>query len=244
MRKLSYVLLLLSLINCKNKSSVFEVKINHVSKNIIDELKHLKEEETNFSGLLYKDEKYEVWKSCSGEWGGTVYFKNRQNNVIHYAVATCPVSVNKINGKYYVSNSLAHMIGFSEILEIADPEKMATTQKIPVYHPDIITREYESESTLGTKKILDTTRVLIVSSFVYNKKLYSIISGIDGTKTTISELKNNRFETVTELPEKIFYSEPIIVKKAENDLELYFQHPKKGIMKVHDNKIQITYYEK
>ncbi|OVE61297.1 hypothetical protein B0E34_02620 [Chryseobacterium mucoviscidosis] len=42
MRKLSYVLLLLSLINCKNKSSVFEVKINHVSKNIIDELKHLK----------------------------------------------------------------------------------------------------------------------------------------------------------------------------------------------------------
>jgi len=42
MRKISYVLLLLSLINCKNKSSVFEVKINHVSKNIIDELKLLK----------------------------------------------------------------------------------------------------------------------------------------------------------------------------------------------------------
>lgn len=47
MRKLSYVLLLLSLINCKNKSSVFEVKINHVSKNIINELKHLKEEESS-----------------------------------------------------------------------------------------------------------------------------------------------------------------------------------------------------
>ncbi len=42
MRKLSYVLFLLSLINCKNKSSVFEVKINHISKNIIDELKLLK----------------------------------------------------------------------------------------------------------------------------------------------------------------------------------------------------------
>lgn len=244
MRKLSYVLLLLSLINCKNKSSVFEVKINHVSKNIIDELKHLKEEETNFSGLLYKDEKYEVWKSCSGEWGGTVYFKNLQNEIVHYAVATCPVSVNKINGEYYVSNSLAHMQGFSKILEIADPEKMETTKKIPVYHPDIITREYESESTLGTKKILDSTRVLIISSFVYNKKLYSIISDIDGKKTTISELKNNRFETVSELPEKIFYSEPIIVKKADNHLKLYFQHPQKGILEIRDNKIQLTYYEK
>ncbi|WP_394665596.1 hypothetical protein [uncultured Chryseobacterium sp.] len=244
MRKISYVLLLLSLINCKNKSSVFEVKINYVSKNIIDELKHLKEEETNFSGLLYKDEKYEVWKSCSGEWGGTVYFKNLQNEIVHYAVATCPVSVNKINGKYYVSNSLAHMRGFSKILEIADPEKMETTKKIPVYHPDIITREYESESTLGTKKILDSTRVLIISSFVYNKKLYSIISGIDGKKTTISELKNNRFETVSELPEKIFYSEPIIVKKADNHLKLYFQHPQKGILEIRDNKIQLTYYEK
>ncbi|MCQ4138934.1 hypothetical protein [Chryseobacterium sp. EO14] len=244
MRKLYYVLLVLSLINCKNKSSVFEVKINHVSKNIIDELKHLKEEETNFSGLLYKDEKYEVWKSCSGEWGGTVYFKNLQNEIVHYAVATCPVSVNKINGKYYVSNSLAHMRGFSKILEIADPEKMETTKKIPVYHPDIITREYESESTLGTKKILDSTRVLIISSFVYNKKLYSIISGIDGKKTTISELKNNRFETVSELPEKIFYSEPIIVKKADNHLKLYFQHPQKGILEIRDNKIQLTYYEK
>lgn len=241
MRSIPIFFLVFLLINCKQESSIFEIETDYVDKNVVEELKQLNFEDP---GLLYKDEKYEVWKSCSGEWGGTVYFKNKQTGIIHYAIATCPVSINKIDGKYYVSNSLSHMIGFSDILEIDDPEKMEMTNKIPIYHPDIITKEYEAKSHLGTKTLLDSNGISIATSFVYDKKLYSIISNRDASKTTISELKNNKFHTIAKLPEKLFYSEPIIVKKSEHHQKLYFQNPKSGTLEITGNKIKLTYYKK
>lgn len=235
-------LLFILLNSCKKQPSVFKIEIKDTNKNIVDELKQIH----NFDqpGFLYGDQKYEVWKSCSGEWGGTVYFKNKQTQVIHYAIASCPVSVNKIDGKYYVSNSSNHMIGNSDILEITDPEKMEITKSIPVYHPDIITREYEAKSRLGTKRIIDSSQVIIATSFVYNKKLYSILTNIQGTKTTVSELQNHKFKTIAELPEKLFYSEPIIIKESENHQKLYFQNPKSGILEIKNNILKLTFYNK
>lgn len=243
MKNIYIFLLLVLLISCRKESSVFKIEINYVDKNLVeDELKQIKYFDP--PGFLYKDEKYEVWKSCSGEWGGTVYFKNKQTGIIHYAIATCPVSVNKIDGKYYVSNSLSHMIGFSDILEIADPEKMETTNKLPIFHPDIITREYEAKSHSGTKTLLDSSGISIATSFVYDKKLYSIISNRDASETTVSELKNNKFYSVAKLPEKLFYSEPIIIKESENHQKLYFQNPKSGVLEINNDIIKITYYKK
>lgn len=215
-----------------------------LKKNIVDELKQLQFKDAAYYGLLYKDEKYEVWKSCSGEWGGTIYFKNRKSSLIYYAIATCPVSVNKINGKYYISNSLDHLWGNSYILEISNPESMKLTEKIPLNLPGIITRQYEAQSDQGTKKLVDYSGVIITASFVYNQKLYSVLSSHDGKETTISELKDKKFETILKLPEKLFYSEPIIVKKADNNLSLYFQNPKSGILHIQDNEIELLYYQK
>lgn len=227
---------------CEKESSIFEIKIETSNKNIIEELKQLEFQDP--LGLLYKDKEYDIWKSCSGEWGGTIYFRNKQTEKIHYAIATCPISVNKINGKYYVSNSLNHMYGSSDILEISDPEKMETTSEIPAYDPDIITREYEAKSHQGTNKLIDSSGVLIVTSFTYNKKLYSILSNIENTKTTVSELKDNKFYTVAELPVRLFETQPIIIREAENYQKLYFQNPQKGVLEIKDNKIKLTFYQK
>ena len=242
MRNPFIILLVILLASCEKEPSIFEIKIETSNKNIVDELKQLKFQD--LPGLIYRDEKYDIWKSCSGEWGGTIYFRNKQTEKIHYAIATCPISVNKINRKYYVSNSLSHMYGSSDILEIADPEKMEITTKIPAYHPNIITREYEAKSHRGTNKLIDSSGVLIVTSFTYNKKLYSIISNIENTRTTISELKDNRFYTVAELPKKLFNTEPIIIREAENHQKLYFQNSQKGVLEIKDNKIKLTFYEK
>lgn len=245
MKSISLLAFLLVLTGCKKEHSIFEFKTRFVDKNIIDELKKIKfPDPVIYYGLLYKDEKYEVWKSCSGEWGGTVYFKNRQNGVIHYAIATCPVSVNKINGKYYVSNSLAHLLASSEILEISNPESLEITEKIPLNLPGIITREYEAQSHHGTKKLVDSSGVIIVASFVYNQKLYSVLSSDDGSKTTLSALENHKFKTIAELPEKLFYNEPIIIKKADNNITLYFQNPRSGKLQIRDNNMELIYYQK
>lgn len=43
----------------------------------------------------------------------------------------------------------------------------------------------------------------------------------------ISEVKNNTFETVAELPNNIFYFEPIVIKGKDKSQKLYFQSLKK-----------------
>jgi hypothetical protein len=74
---------------------------------------------------FFEDETYLVRKTCSGEWGGTIWFKNKISGIEYSCEATCPVIVNKLNGKYYVTSTLAHMFGFSEVIEISRPDSMA-----------------------------------------------------------------------------------------------------------------------
>src|ERR1700722_17794087 len=61
------------------------------------------------SSGFFEDENYLVTKTCSGEWGGTIWFKNKKTGITYACSATCPVAVNKINGKYFITNTLAHL---------------------------------------------------------------------------------------------------------------------------------------
>ncbi len=230
------------LINCNKEPKVFEFTTDTVDKNIVQELKQITNRKPY--GLLFQDEKYEVWNSCSGEWGGTIYFKNKNNGEIRYAQSTCAVSVNKIGDKYYISNVSTHLYERSSILEIINPEKMELTLKLPPFHPEIITREYETQSNLGIKTIADSTGVSILTSFVYKDNLYSIIKNYKNDLITISKVENNKFKTIQTLDGLILNDSPHIVKESENHQKLYFQHPKSGILDVKDNKIKFTFYKK
>lgn len=63
-----------------------------------------------------------VSKSCRGEFGGTIKFKSKKTGIEYCCASTCPVVVNKVSGKYIVTNTLAHMRGFSELIEIIGNE--------------------------------------------------------------------------------------------------------------------------
>lgn len=51
--------------------------------------------------IFYEDEQYLVTRSCSGEWGGTVKFKNKKTGIEYSCEVTCPVSVNKLGNGYF-----------------------------------------------------------------------------------------------------------------------------------------------
>lgn len=242
MRSYCILLFLLVLINCNKESKVFEFTTETVDKNIVQELKQIKNQKPY--GLLFQDEKYEVWSSCSGEWGGTIYFKNKHNGEIRYAQSTCAVSVNKIGDKYYISNVSTHLYERSSILEIINPEKMESTLKLPPFHPEIETREYETQSNLGTKTIVDSVGVSILTSFVYKNNLYSILKNYKNNLITISKIENNKFETIQTLDGLILGDSPQILKESENHQKLYFQHPKSGVLDISKNHLKITYYNK
>ncbi|MFZ4930831.1 hypothetical protein [Chryseobacterium sp. Mn2064] len=235
------IIILFTIISCHNQGNKFNIETITKDKDINEELDQLKNLPT--PGLLYADKNYEVWKSCSGEWGGTVYFKSKESGKIYYSQADCPICVNKIDNKYYISTSMTHELGASGILEIDDPSKMEVTYKIPIYHPGVITREYEAHTLKGTKKIVDSTGISIMSSFVYDKKLYSFVHNYKTGQNMISEVKNHKFHTIQEIDNDLFSNDPIIIQESEDHQKIFLQHPKPIILEVIGKTIKVNLFK-
>lgn len=147
--------------------------------------------------FVYQDEKYYVTSSCSGEWGGTIYFRSKKDSKTYEASSTCPILVNRINDNYYVTNYMGHMMGFASILEIDDPLKMKVT-----YKGSMGVRE--SNSTLGVKNLLDTTELYIPASFVNNGHVYHFYS--DDKSTKLAFLQNRKLVTAYDFKGKLYLS--------------------------------------
>lgn len=156
---------------------------------------------------LFEDETYYVTSSCSGEWGGTVFFRDKRSGTIYEGSSTCPVKVTEYKGKYYVSNFLGHMRGHSTLYEIEDPRNMSIyTGDRP--KADNLINQRECKSTEGMKKWLDiigrSRTMELLSSFVRNNRLLHLYSDnndvyicqlADGD-SVIDEAKNSRIQHV------------------------------------------------
>lgn len=73
---------------------------------------------------LFEDERYLSFLTCNGEFGGEVYFYDKLQRTYYMTGATCPNSVFKQDGKYFVLSSLGHMMGSADLQVIADPAKL------------------------------------------------------------------------------------------------------------------------
>ncbi len=73
---------------------------------------------------LFEDEQYMSFMTCNGEFGGEVYFYDKLRRDYYMTGATCPNSVFKLDGKYFVLSSLGHMMGSAGLQMIADPTKL------------------------------------------------------------------------------------------------------------------------
>ncbi|MGH1519015.1 hypothetical protein [Chryseobacterium sp. JK1] len=234
------IILLLTIVSCGNQQNKFNIETIKKDKDVTEDIEQLKKLYT--PGLLYTDKNYEVWKSCSGEWGGTVYFKSKESGKIYYSKADCPISINKIGHKYYISTSTADELGGSNILEIDDPSKMEVTYKIPVYHPGVITREYEAHTLKGTKKIVDSTGISIMSSFVYDEQLYSFVHDYKTGQNMISEVRNHKFHTIQKIDSDLFSHDPIIIQESDHQ-KIFLQHPKPIILEVIGKTIKVNLFK-
>jgi hypothetical protein len=193
---------------------------------------------------IYEDQIYIVSKTCSGEWGGTVKFKNKKTNIEYSASATCPVAVNKLNGKYYVTNTLAHLDGFSEILEIENPD-LLTVFKPPKPRKKkgkiIIMNigDDESKSNKGTKQLVNSVGMLTLISFPFKGQLYHIVT--DYKNTFLATIDNNKFVKIdTVSSESIWSNDPEVFITTDKHLVVFFENEDvKGYFDIIDNQINI-----
>lgn len=245
MRIIILTLLFITSINnlfCQNEK-VFEVQ------EIIIERKHNKREKTTKNNdSFYEDSEYVVTKSCSGEWGGSIWFKNKKTGIIYSCQSTCPKSINKIDNKYIVTNSISHMSGASEIIEIENPNQLSVFKKPkprsykngkPLYYMG----DMESKSRKGVKSLWREYETLIILSFLYNNKLYHITTK-NGT-TFLTTLENNELVTVCLISKKRIWSHHTVNKINENHTFLYLGRDvyKNEYIEIKDSKIKLVRYK-
>lgn len=207
-----------------------------------------KEDFRKQDSTFFEDENYFVRKTCSGEWGGTIWFKNKRSGIEYSCGATCPVVVNKVNAKYIVTSTLAHMSGFSEILEISNPDSLAIFKlpkpigengKSKIY----LIGDDESHSKKGVNQLLDSVGVLTIASFPFDGQLFHIVT--DFRKTFIAKIESKMFVTLDTISNtSIWTYEPEVFRAADGHYISFFNNEDvSGYLDIFGNKINLIRYK-
>ena len=190
--------------------------------------------------ILYEDEDYEVTSNCKGEWGGSILFKNKKTGLYYAARATCVVAVHYLKGKYYVTNSLAHLSGGMDIMSIENPDKLlpVTVNKKGIIHYEkgII----EVVSRQGTHSIVDSFGITCTGSFPYRNQLYYIIN--KHQESFLAVLKEGTLITLQKLSSTSLsspYNSRVLQLGKQHYLMFFHNQQASGYIEVKQNKITI-----
>ncbi len=224
----------------KAQETVFSFKERIANKSeTFDKLKFIK------SNVFYEDENYKVRKTCSGEWGGTVYFENKKTNKETAASATCVINVNRIDEEYFVTSSLTHMSGSTEIIEIDNPAELDVF-KLPkpksFYNGKGIysVKDVESKSKKGTKKLLDSIGIIALASFVWKNNLYHLYT--DTSNVYLATIENKKFKNILKVYDKGIFG-LTQYKTKDSHLILYFKEEEEGYFDIQENEIILTKFK-
>ena len=118
--------------------------------------------------FLLSDDNYVIYRKCSGEFGGTIYFFDRQSKETYFTESTCANTVIKKNGQYQILAHLGHMIGTSEIKIVNDPKRLskAKNHQLKIKHGSLGYKDKTNEYS----KELDFFGIQLFSTFNYNKR--------------------------------------------------------------------------
>lgn len=187
---------------------------------------------------IFEDSTYVVSKTCYGEWGGVIMFRNKKTGVTHTAEATCPVAVNKMNGKYYVTNTLAHMSGSIEVMEIADPGQMVILNM----GEHAGTGNYfssEAAGRVGTKTLAEAYNMLALASFQYKGELYHIVT--DYKKTYVATIEDRKFMNIATVCDKSIwtYNPEVFVTPEQHAIVFFKNDDVKGYLDIFENQVNV-----
>ncbi|WP_029904376.1 hypothetical protein [Prevotella sp. 10(H)] len=153
---------------------------------------------------LYEDDSYKITSACHGEWGGKVYFKNKRSGKTYQYQATCPIVINNIGKSYYVTAALAHMVGFTEVIRIDNPESLKLHEK-----------EWKSETEKDTLKegnsvLVDSVGIQAITSFLHKGELYHILTKFYDLSRNLpvsylAKIENGKFEKVQNISDHVLW---------------------------------------
>lgn len=201
---------------------------------------------------IYEDDQYSVYKTSHGEWGGMVYFQNKNTNKIFRGYSNRVININRFQNNYYVTSYLGHMIGHSQIVKIDEPTKL---QEYNGSMLNLINNRAESSEEEryvfdGIKTLIDTFELRSVGSFIHKNRLLQLWNEYPSlNKLYFSELIGqksvNRY--IFETPMKVKY---LYNSKINNELHiLNFEidndkQQELGFIEINKEKIKVSFLKK
>jgi hypothetical protein len=204
-----------------------------------------------FKVPLFDNEKTEVTSECHGEFGSTIYFKNKQTGTIYSDHSGCPTIVNKVGDKYFVNAS-------GNIVEIQDPT-ITNTAAPPTDKVLFKNYGFGSDFYIPTSFLIDSTLYLIYNfyhnEFRLNEKSEHIVITKDSVK--IGTIHDGVFNPVYTFKDKfhiqfeqhIAQDYQICIFHTEDRIQIGFKadHPpymeeKYGLIEIAGKEIKIHYF--
>jgi len=161
--------------------------------------------------ILFSDEKFIVYGECSGEFGGTVYFFDRQSKETYFTESTCANTVFKKNGQYQILAHLGHMMGTSEIKIIEDPKKLTKAKKSQLRNRKKRRGNLGyQDKTNAFKKSIDLYGIQLFSTFqIKDRRLFLVHLN---ERTFLAEINGKEIQIVNPLFNNDKYTHDPITK--------------------------------
>lgn len=165
--------------------------------------------------ILFDDKKFIVFNDCFGEWGGTIYFYDRESEDTYFTESTCTNTVLNENGSYSVLAHLGHMIGSSELKLIEEPNKLTKAKKREINKTKNGEALGYSDESNGYEKHLDFYGAQFFSTFSYQgRQLY--LTHLNEL-TFLSEIQDSEIRIVHPLFDNDLYTHDPITKTYDHN---------------------------
>ena len=191
--------------------------------------------------ILFADEDFIVYRRCSGEFGGTIYFYDRKNEETYFTEATCANTVKKENGKYQILSHLGHMGGTSDIKIIDDPRDLskASKKQLKIESGNL---GYQDKSN-SSRKSLDFYGIQLFSNFRINEREVFLVHLNEST--FLAKIDETEVQIINPLFNNNIYTHDPITRQYGNhtliSMDFYgtARDREVSLMIIHNNEINL-----
>lgn len=145
---------------------------------------------------LYEDKDWYTYECCVGEWGGSVFFREKQTNEVWSYPATCAEQIIRYKNAYWVCENLAHLSKRTDYLLIPDIKGMYELLQDSLKHycnwwvtVDSLKSFWQLPKRNGIKRIHGPNYSMTALNFVYKDSLYTVVA--NDTATHINVFRND-----------------------------------------------------
>jgi hypothetical protein len=179
-----------------------------------------------YGNVLLQDSAYLIYGCCVGEFGGSVFFLNKQTGKTYSYFATCPSQVLRFGKEYVVSNNLAHLSDHMSFLVVKDPTTLyeITDEKLKNYCNWYTTvdslKDYWQVSKKGNVRFYDAYDAMSLVTFPFADSLYSVLSVPKATVLAVHR-GDTTITTDTLFDRKIAFHETQVIEAGKRKVCLF-----------------------